>query len=153
MCPSDLSMAGWFKPYEPADSPGPIPKVIDRFRRRPFDRDELRDRANTTLARYTLVLVTPTDATRLGLTPDQSGLMLFVDTALDGCKESFEQAVRDIEEDCGLPIVLVEHRADLTYWTAQWRAPSSDGNNSVDQGSSRDRGGIDAEQLPQHENA
>jgi hypothetical protein len=30
----------WVKPYDPADSPGPIPSVIERFRPRPDEPDQ-----------------------------------------------------------------------------------------------------------------
>jgi len=111
----------WFKPYDPSDSPGPIEYVAERFRRRAIDKEQARARAAAELSRYTLVLVTPSAAGRLGLCPEQAGLILFVDELQDGCKETFEDAVRDIEEYSGHRVTLVEHHADLTYWTAQPR--------------------------------
>jgi hypothetical protein len=111
----------WFKPYDPKDSPGPIPNVAERFRRRAIDKQEARARAVVELARYTLVLITPPDAGRLGLSPEQAGLMLYVDDLQDGCRETFEDAVRDIEEYSGHRVALVEHHADLAYWTVRPR--------------------------------
>src|SRR5215211_6398125 len=80
----------WFKPYDPSDSPGPIEYVAERFRRRAIDKEQARARAAAELSRYTLVLVTPSAAGRLGLCPEQAGLILFVDELQDGCKETFE---------------------------------------------------------------
>lgn len=105
-----------FKPYDPEDSPGPFPSVVERFRRCAW-----RDRPDpmvAQLARYTVVLVPPEHAEALGLHRSTSGLMLYVDGVDEEQLPSLDAAVGYIEDAVGVDIMLVEHHADLTYWTA-----------------------------------
>ena len=47
----------WFRPYDPADSPGPIPSVVERFRRRGLDEEPQPSEAERQASRHTVVLV------------------------------------------------------------------------------------------------
>ncbi|WFE26896.1 hypothetical protein O7623_27090 [Solwaraspora sp. WMMD791] len=40
-----------------------------------------------------------------------------------------DQAATLISEHCGKPVTLVEHRADLCYWTAHVELPYADGGS------------------------
>jgi hypothetical protein len=104
-----------FKPYDPADSPGPFPSVIEEFRRGAWRNRP--DPLLTQLARYTVVLVPPDHAEDLGLHRSTSGLMLYVDGVDEEQLRCLDSAVGYIEEQVGVEIALVEHHADLTYWT------------------------------------
>lgn len=108
-----------FAPYDPADSPGPIPSVVDRFRPRPDDPAEPeRPGVEAELARYAVVLVPPDTAEELGYHRTDPGLKLYVDGEYDGDLAFLADATKTIEDECGVPVVLVEHHADLYYWTA-----------------------------------
>ncbi len=111
-----------FAPYDPADSPGPIPSVIERFRPKPYDPNaEDPDGPEATARRYTVVLVTPEHAAALKYDRCEAGLKLYVDDEWEGDLTDLFDAAKEIEQECGFPVQLVEHHADLTYWTARPR--------------------------------
>ncbi|HEY0700319.1 MAG TPA: hypothetical protein VGD43_21250, partial [Micromonospora sp.] len=56
---SKIPPPAWLRPYDPADSPGPIPSVVERFRRRRRNEVPRPGEAEFEAARYTVVLVTP----------------------------------------------------------------------------------------------
>ncbi|WFE63471.1 hypothetical protein [Micromonospora sp. WMMD714] len=111
----------WLRPYDPADSPGPIPSVVERFRRRRRDEPEPPSEAEREAARYTVVLVSPEGAQALGDDRGEVGLHLFRDEDWDGNPPHLDEAVKLIEEACGERVTLTEHHSDLTYWTAHLR--------------------------------
>ena len=112
----------WIKPYDPADSPGPIPSVIERFRPRSDEPDEPEpDEAEAEAARYAVVLLPPEATNALGHGRDEAGLQLYRDGEWEGSPSHLDDAVRLIEEACGEPVTLVERHSDLTYWTAHLR--------------------------------
>ncbi|MDI5936780.1 MULTISPECIES: hypothetical protein [Micromonospora] len=111
----------WLRPYDPADSPGPIPSVIERFRRRRRDEPEPPTEAEREAARYTVVLVPPAAAEALGDDRGEVGLHLFCDDDWDHQPAHLDDAAKMIGEACGEPVVLTEHHSDLTYWTAHVR--------------------------------
>ncbi|GAB2919024.1 hypothetical protein GCM10027280_02570 [Micromonospora polyrhachis] len=113
----------WAEPYDPANSPGPIPSVVERFRWRP-DRPAAPSEAEREAARYTVVLVSPDAAESMGRPRYDVGLRVYQDDDLAHDALDLDEAVDMIEKACGEPITLVEHRADLTYWTVRVR-PSS----------------------------
>lgn len=113
-------MLATVKPYDPADSPGPIPSVIERFRPR-ADRPEPLTGPAAEAARYTVLLIPPESTGPLGLHRDDPGLKLYCDDEYDCDVSSLYEAAKLIEEQCGAPVILVEHRADLTYWTVRIR--------------------------------
>jgi hypothetical protein len=111
-----------FAPYDPADSPGPIPSVIERFRPRPYQPgEEDPDGPEATARRYAVVLVTPEHAEVLKHRRCDAGLKLYVDDEWESDVIDLFEAATDIERMCGFPVTLVEHHADLTYWTARPR--------------------------------
>ncbi|GGM21145.1 MULTISPECIES: hypothetical protein [Micromonospora] len=116
-----IPQPAWLRPYDPADSPGPIPSVVERFRRRGRDEPEPPSEAEREAGRYTVVLVSPEGAQALGDDRGEAGLQLFCDEDWDGCPAHLDDAVKLIEEACGEPVVLTEHHSDLTYWTASLR--------------------------------
>ncbi len=109
-----------FQPYDPADSPGPIPSVIDRFRRGRIEEPQPSD-AEQEAARYTVLLVSPEAAEQLGAPRFDAGLRLYRETYWDHNPADLDEAAELIEEACGEAVVLVEHHSDLTYWTARVR--------------------------------
>lgn len=112
----------WIKPYDPADSPGPIPSVIERFRPRQDGSDEPEpDKAEIEAARYAVVLLPPEAADAMGHDRCEAGLQLYRDNEWDGSPPHLDEAARQIGEACGEPVILVEHHSDLTYWTARLR--------------------------------
>ncbi|WP_433346487.1 hypothetical protein [Micromonospora sp. CA-111912] len=111
----------WLQPYDPADSPGPIPSVIERFRRRGRTEEPQPSEAEREAARHTVVLVPPEAAEALGDDRGEVGLQMFRDGDWDHNPAHLDEAVRLIEESCGEPVVLAEHQSDLTYWTAHVR--------------------------------
>jgi len=109
-----------FQPYDPADSPGPIPSVIERFRRgRP--EEQRPTQAELEAARYTVLLIPPEAAEQLGEPRSDAGLRMYRDTDWDHNPSDLEEAAELIEEACGEPVTLVEHHSDLTYWTVRVR--------------------------------
>ena len=112
----------WLRPYDPDDSPGPIPSVVERFRRRRRDEPEPPSEAEREAARYTVVLVSPDAAQALGDDRGEVGLHLFRDEDWDGSPGHLDDAVKLIEEACGERVALTEHHSDLTYWTAHLHA-------------------------------
>lgn len=110
-----------FAPYDPADSPGPIPSIVDRFRPRRHEPGDEGPAEDATLRRYTVVLVTPEQAEALGFDRSDGGFKLYLDDDWDGDLADLDHAVRCLEDECGIPVTLVEHHADLTYWTARPR--------------------------------
>jgi hypothetical protein len=112
----------WVKPYDPADSPGPIPSVIERFRPRPDEPDQpVMDEAAIEAARYTVVLLSPADAEAIGQGRYEAGLQVYRDTDWEHNPSDLDEAAKLIEEACGEAVTLVEHHSDLTYWTALLR--------------------------------
>lgn len=110
----------WLKPYDPADSPGPIPSVREHFRR---GREVPPPPSPAALeaARYTVVLVPPEATEMFGEDRGEAGLRMYRDTDWDHAPAYLDEAVKLIEENCGEPVVLVERHSDLTYWTARLR--------------------------------
>jgi len=108
----------WIKPYDPADSPGPIPSVLERFRPG-RDEEPQPSEAEIEAGRYTVVLVPPEVAETLGHGRCDAGLHMYRDGDWDHCPSGLDDAVRLIKEACGEPVSLVEHHSDLTYWTAR----------------------------------
>lgn len=123
MTVESLHQPPWIKPYDPTDSPGPIPSVIERFRpRRSDEPEELEpDAAEIEAARYAVVLLPPEAADALGHDRCEAGLQLYRDNDWDGTPSHLDEAAKIIEEACGEPVTLVERRSDLTYWTAHVR--------------------------------
>ncbi|PTA48051.1 hypothetical protein [Micromonospora sp. RP3T] len=111
----------WLRPHDPADSPGPIPSVIDRFGRHGRAERQSLTEAEREAARYTVVLVSPEAAEALGDDRGEVGLHLFLDDDWDHQPAHLDEAVKMIEEACGEPVSLTEHHSDLTYWTAHVR--------------------------------
>ncbi|MGC4804851.1 hypothetical protein [Micromonospora sp. DT233] len=111
----------WLRPHDPAESPGPIPSVIARFGRDGRAGRPSLTEAEREASRYTVVLVPPEAAEALGDGRSGAGLQLFLDDDWDHQPAYLDEAVKLIEEACGEPVVLIEHRSDLTYWTAQVR--------------------------------
>ncbi|MFC4106312.1 hypothetical protein [Micromonospora zhanjiangensis] len=111
------------KPYDPADSPGPIPSVVERFRPRRTEEDTSTGAA-AEIERYTVVLVPPETAEAIGLLRDDPGLKLYLDNDWDCDLASLDEAARLIKQECDVAVTLVEHHADLTYWTARLRDPA-----------------------------
>nr|MDT0661343.1 hypothetical protein [Micromonospora sp. DSM 115978] len=111
----------WYQPYDPADSPGPIASVIERFRPRPDDDEPVLDDAEIEAARYTVILLGPDDAQALGQGRFEAGLQLYRDTDWGHNPSDLDDAATIIEQTCGKPVSLAEHRSDLTYWTARVR--------------------------------
>ncbi|MGW0433922.1 hypothetical protein ACWDV4_15455 [Micromonospora sp. NPDC003197] len=113
----------WAEPYDPANSPGPIPSVVERFRWRP-DRPVAPSNAEREAARYTVVLVSPDAAESLGQHRYDVGLRVYLDDDLAHDALDLDDAVDVIEDACGEPVTLVEHHSDLPYWTVHIRPPS-----------------------------
>ncbi|MEU6021039.1 hypothetical protein [Micromonospora sp. NPDC047134] len=111
----------WLQPYDPANSPGPIPSVVERFRRRPRAEQPQPTEAEIEAARYTVVLMSPEAAETFGDDRGEAGLHLFRDDDWDHYPAHLDDAVKMIEEACGERVTLVEHHSDLTYWTAHLR--------------------------------
>ncbi|MDG4795307.1 hypothetical protein [Micromonospora sp. WMMD1082] len=111
----------WLRPYDPADSPGPIPSVIEQFRRQPDPEQPQPSEAEIEAARYTVVLMSPEAAEAFGDDRGEAGLHLFRDRDWDHYPAHLDDAVKVIEEACGERVTLTEHRSDLTYWTARVR--------------------------------
>ncbi|MDG4760799.1 hypothetical protein [Micromonospora sp. WMMD710] len=111
----------WLRPYDASDSPGPIPSVIAHFRRHRREDEPTPTEAQREASRYTVVLVPPEAAVALGDNRGEVGLQLFRDTDWDHYPAHLDEAVTLIEEACGERVTLVEHRSDLTYWTAHVR--------------------------------
>ncbi|MFG1915909.1 hypothetical protein [Micromonospora sp. NPDC048898] len=63
----------------------------------------------------------PEAAVALGDDRGEVRLQLFRDTDWDHYPAHLDEAVKLIEEACGERVALVEHRSDLTYWTAHVR--------------------------------
>jgi hypothetical protein len=114
--------------YDPADSPGPIPSVIDHFRPGPELPEQLSE-AEHTAARYTVILVPPEEAEILDLGRENPGLKLYLDHHWEADVSDLDEAATLISEHCGKPVTLVEHRADLCYWTAYVELPYADGGS------------------------
>ncbi|MFV2085245.1 hypothetical protein [Micromonospora sp. LOL_021] len=114
--------------YDSADSPGPIPSVIDHFRPGP-DLPEQLSEAEHTAARYTVILLPPEEAEILDLGRDNPGLKLYLDHHWEADVTDLVQAATLISEHCDKPVTLVEHRADLCYWTAYVKLPYADGRS------------------------
>lgn len=110
------------QPYDPADSPGPIPAVIERFRPQP-DEPEPPSGPAAEASRYTVVLVPPEQTDALGHDREDAGLKLYIDDDWDCDLASLYEATKVIGDACRVPVTLVEHHADLTYWTAHLRSP------------------------------
>lgn len=123
MTAPDAYQPSWIKPYDPADSPGPISSVIERFRPRRSDEPEQPepDEAEIEAARYAVVLLPPEAANALGHGRDEAGLQLYRDAEWEGSPPNLDEAAKLIGEACGEPITLTERRSDLTYWTAHLR--------------------------------
>lgn len=117
-------MLATVKPYDPADSPGPIPSVVEHFRPR-TDRPERLTGPAAEAARYTVLLIPPESTDPLGHDRDDPGLKLYCDDEYDCDLSSLYEAAKLIEEQCKAPVTLIEHHADLTYWTAHLRAADS----------------------------
>ncbi|QOC94113.1 hypothetical protein [Micromonospora craniellae] len=113
----------WLRPYDPADSPGPIPSVVEHFRRRYQAEETQPSEAEIEAARYTVVLVSPEAAEAFGDDRGEVGLHLYRDTDWDHYPAHLDDAVKTIEEACGARVTLTEHHSDLTYWTAHLRNP------------------------------
>ncbi|MEQ4303330.1 hypothetical protein ABNF97_18415 [Plantactinospora sp. B6F1] len=113
-------MSTTIKAYDSADSPGPITSVLERFRPRPAGEAPSLG-AEAEAARYTVLLVPPDQAEALGHAREDAGLKLYLDSEYDYDVANLYEAAKLIEEECGAPVTLVEHRADLTYWTARLR--------------------------------
>jgi hypothetical protein len=108
------------QPYDPADSPGPLASVIERFRPLapgPGSAPELA----AEVARFTVVLVPPEAAEALGYDRDGAGLKVYRDDEWDCDVRSLRDAADAIEDECGVPVTLVERHSDLCYWTARLR--------------------------------
>nr|MDT0661674.1 hypothetical protein [Micromonospora sp. DSM 115978] len=109
-----------FPPYDPTESPGPIGSAVERFRRgRP--ESPRPSEAEAEANRYTVLLVSPDEAEQLGEPRFDAGLRLFRDDDWEANISDLDEAVDIIERECGEPVSLVEHRSDLTYWTARVR--------------------------------
>lgn len=124
-----------FAPYNPGDSPGPIPSVIERFQPRLYNPgEEDPDGPEATARRYTIILVTPEHAEALKHHRCEAGLKLYLDDEWEDDLVDLFDAVTFVEKECGFPITLVEHRSDLTYWTARPRdtRPGGDDRPSSD---------------------
>jgi hypothetical protein len=113
----------WAQPYDPADSPGPIESVLERFRRGRSEEPQPSE-AEVEAGRYTIVLVSPEAAEVIGYDRTDVGLRMFCDGDWDHNPSDLDEAADLIQEACGEPITLVEHHSDLTYWTARLRQPS-----------------------------
>lgn len=111
----------WYQPSDPADSPGPIPSVVERFRPRLDDDEPVLDDAEIKAARYTVVLLGPDDAQAIGQGRFEAELQLYRDTDWEQNPSDLDEAAATIEQACAEPITLVEHRSDVTYWTAHVR--------------------------------
>jgi hypothetical protein len=115
----------WAKPYDAADSPGPIGSVLERFRRgRPEEPHP--SEAEIEAGRYTVVLVPPDAAEVIGWGRTDVGLRVYRDGDWDHNPGDLDEAADLIQEACGEPVTLVEHHSDLTYWTARLREPPTD---------------------------
>lgn len=66
-----------------------------------------------------MVLVPPEAAEPLGFDRDDPGLKVYLDEEWECDVPSLGDAVAFIHDEVGAPVILVEHRADLTYWTAR----------------------------------
>lgn len=106
------------QPFDPADSPGPIPSVIERFRAH-RDRPEEPFGPAAEAARFTVVLVPPEATDPLGFGRGEPGLKVYLDEDWDYDVANLDDAVEMIHKSVGAAVTLVEHRADLTYWTTQ----------------------------------
>lgn len=71
--------------------------------------------------RYVVVLLTPDAAERIAGHRSRVGLRVYVDRELHEDVGSLDEALELIEEHANLNATLVEHRADVTYWTAGFR--------------------------------
>ena len=106
------------RPFDPADSPGPIPSVLERFRPS-RERPEPPSGPDAQAARFTVVLVPPEAAEPLGFDRGDPGLKVYLDHDWDCDVSNLDDAVRVVRDEVGAPVALVEHHADLTYWTAR----------------------------------
>lgn len=109
---------GAVQPFDPAESPGPITSVVERFRPSK-DRPERPYGPAAEAARFTIVLVPPEQAEPLGFDRGDPGLKVYLDDDWDCDVSCLDDAARVIRDEVGVPVALVEHRADLTYWTAR----------------------------------
>lgn len=111
-------MRGVVQPLRPEESPGPIPSVVERFRPS-RERVERPSGPEAEVARFAVVLVPPDAAEPLGFDRADTGLKLYLDDEWDCDVSSLDDAVALIHDEVGVPVALVEHRADLSYWTAR----------------------------------
>lgn len=106
------------QPYSSDESPGPISSVIERFRPsrerqgRPFGPE-------AEAARFAVVLVPPEAAETLGFDRGDPGLKVYLDEEWECDVSNLDDAVSLIHDEVGAPVILVEHHADLTYWTVR----------------------------------
>lgn len=118
--------------YDAAESPGPYPDVVEAFRPRRYDEEpEPVDEVAKELARYAVVLVSPDHTKALGFDRDEVGLKLYLDGYYEDDPATLHAAATTIAEECGVPVTLVEHRADLTYWTARHTPAPIDGASGL----------------------
>lgn len=111
-----MSTTPLLAPFDPADSPGPITKVAERF---PLNASHPRcPRCEPEPDDYTVVLADPKHVESLGFKREDVGLLLYRGCAFEAEVESLREAADLIERDLGRPVRLVERHADLTYWTA-----------------------------------
>lgn len=115
-------MSATVQPYDPADSPGPITSVLERFR--PHGTEPVSPgRRQVEAERYSVVLVPPQAAGELGHDREDAGLKLYRDGEWNCDLASLYEATLLIAEECGVPVTLIEHHADLCDWTARARGP------------------------------
>ena len=119
-----LPQPTWLKAYDPADSPGPIPSVIVRFRRRGHAEQPEPSEAEIEAARYTVVLVPPEASEALGDGLERGRAPAVPGRRLGPLPRPPGRGLKVIEEACGERVVLTERRSDLTYWTANLRHPN-----------------------------
>lgn len=106
------------QPYDAAESPGPISSVIERFRPSREREDRLFG-PEAEAARFAVVLVPPEAAEPLGFERGDPGLKVYLDDEWECDVCNLDDAVTLIRDEVGAPVTLVEHQADLTYWTAR----------------------------------
>jgi hypothetical protein len=116
-------MSATVQPYDPSDSPGPITSVLERFRPHRGG-PATPGRRQIEAERYAVVLVPPEAAGELGHDREDTGLKLYRDGDWNCDLASLYEATLLIAEECGVPVTLVEHHADLTYWTARLHEPA-----------------------------
>ncbi|GAB3818200.1 hypothetical protein [Micromonospora zhanjiangensis] len=96
--------------------------MVEHFRPRGYDEPPPPSDAEREAARYTIVLVPPEAGEALSRDRGEVGLQMYRDTDWDHCPAHLDEAVKLIEDACGESVALVEHRSDLTYWTARLRS-------------------------------